>query len=186
MRVPLRCLGAYDSKLYRVSFLAGKGRYVLARLLLLFIVVPLVELVLLMVVADKTHWWFAVSLVIVTGIIGTLLARSQGSRAYRRIHDSISQGQIPTDSLIDAAMIFVAGALLLTPGMLTDMFGLSLLVPSCRDWYRRRLVRWFRARFTFHSESPEGPTSTTSKVIDSYVVPPATTTTVESGSDKPL
>lgn len=155
----------------------------LARLLLLFILVPLVELILLMYVADQTHWWFAASLVIVTGIIGTLLARSQGYRTYRRIHASMSQGQIPTDALIDAAMIFVAGALLLTPGMLTDAFGLSLLVPPCRRWYRRRLVNWFRARFTFQSESSEGPPPPNSKVIDSYVVPPKTTT-VESGSDE--
>jgi UPF0716 protein FxsA len=157
---------------------------VLARLLLLFILVPLVELILLMYVADKTHWWFAASLVIVTGIVGTLLARSQGSKTYRRIHASMSQGQIPTDALIDAAMIFVAGALLLTPGMLTDVLGLSLLVPTCRHWYRRRLVRWFRARFTFQAESSEGPLPANSEVIDSYVVPPKTTT-IESVADKP-
>ncbi len=155
----------------------------LARLLLLFIMVPLVELILLMYVADRTHWWFAASLVIVTGIVGTLLARSQGTKTYRRIHASMSQGQIPTDALIDAAMIFVAGALLVTPGILTDAFGLSLLVPSCRRWYRRRLVSWFRARFTFQAESSDGPLQAESEVIDSYVVPPKTST-VESGSDK--
>lgn len=160
----------------------------LARLLLLFIIVPLVELILLMYLADRTHWWFAVSLVIVTGLIGTLLARSQGYKTYRRIHESMSQGQIPTDALIDAAMIFVAGALLLTPGMLTDAFGLSLLVPPCRKWYRRRLVKWFRSRFTFQTESTEGPLPQSSKVIDSqvvdsYVVPPKTNS-VESSVDE--
>jgi len=156
---------------------------VLARLLLLFIVVPLVELILLLYVADITHWWFAVLLVIVTGIVGTLLARSQGTKTYRKIHSSMSQGQIPTDALIDAAMIFFAGALLLTPGMLTDAFGLSMLIPACRRWYHRRLVRWFRARFTFQSASSDGPLRAESEVIDSYVVPPKTSTT-ESASDE--
>jgi UPF0716 protein FxsA len=156
---------------------------VLARLLILFILVPLVELILLMFVADWTHPWIAISLVIVTGIIGTLLARSQGTKTYRRIHSSMSQGQIPTDALIDAAMIFVAGALLLTPGILTDAFGLSLLVPPCRRWYRRRLVSWFRSRFTFQTESSDGPLQIDSEVVDSYIVPPKTST-VESGSDK--
>jgi len=145
---------------------------VLARLLLLFILVPLVELILLMFVADQTHWWFAAGLVIVTGIAGTLLARSQGSKAFRRIQTSMSQGQIPTDALIDAAMIFVAGALLLTPGMLTDAVGLSLLVPICRRWYRRRFVRWFRARFTFQAASSDEVGQHDAEVIDSYVVPP--------------
>lgn len=157
----------------------------LARLLLLFILVPLVELILLMYLADRTHWWVAVSLVVVTGFTGTLLARSQGVKTYRRIHESMSQGQIPTDALIDAAMILVAGALLLTPGMLTDALGLSLLVPPCRKWYRRRLVRWFRSRFTFQMESSEGTLQTNSEVIDSYVVPPKTKT-LESGSDKSI
>jgi len=183
LRVSPSRFDAYDSKPNRIPYLAGKGRYVLARLLLLFILVPLVELSLLMYVAKKTDWWIAATLVIVTGIIGTMLARSQGVKTYRRIHLSMTQGQIPTDALIDAAMIFVAGALLLTPGMLTDLFGLSLLVPSCRSWYRRRLVRWFRARFTFQAESSDDPSPKSSEVIDSYVVPPKSTT-IESGSDK--
>ena len=153
----------------------------LARLLLLFILVPLVELILLLYVADITHRWFAVLLVIVTGIVGTLLARSQGTKTYRKIHASMSQGQIPTDALIDAAMIFVAGAFLLTPGMLTDAFGLSMLVPVCRRWYHRRLVKWFRARFTFQAVSSDGQPE--SKVIDSYVLP-SKTSTVESGPEE--
>ena len=154
----------------------------LARLLLLFILVPLVELILLLYLAEQTHRWFAVGLVVVTGIVGTLLARSQGTKTYRKIHASMSQGQVPTDALIDAAMIFVAGALLLTPGMLTDTVGLSLLIPQCRQWYRRRLITWFQARFTFHSESSDGPLPPESQVIDSYVVPPKSKT-MDANSD---
>ncbi len=161
----------------------------LARLLLLFVIVPLVELTLLSILADKTHWWVSVTLVVVTGFIGTLLARSQGAKTYRRIHEAISRGQIPTDALIDAGMILAAGALLLTPGMLTDVLGISLLVPWCRDWYRLRLVRWFRARFTVQTASTAERPAGRSEVVDSYVVPPKPTTieptTIESGSDEP-
>jgi UPF0716 protein FxsA len=69
-------------------------------------------------------------------------------------------------------MIFVAGALLLTPGILTDLFGLSLLVPFCRRFYRRRLVNWFRAHFTIQQVGPGQwqARSGRSQVIDSYVV----------------
>ena len=78
---------------------------------------------------------------------------------------------MPTDSLIDAVMIFVAGALLLTPGILTDIFGLSLLVPICRRFYRSRAKKWFRDRFQVTSfAGTSDPGFGESKVIDSYVV----------------
>jgi len=139
-------------------------------LLLLFIVVPFVELALLLKLAEVTSWLHTLGLVIVTGIVGTWLARSQGLRTYQKIQQSLSAGQMPTDSLIDAAMIFVAGALLLTPGILTDLFGFSLLFPLTRQLYRRWLVQRFKARFTVKTSVNGGPPQQSSQVIDSYVV----------------
>ena len=139
-------------------------------LLLLFIVVPFVELAILLKLADLTTWWHTLLLVIVTGIIGTWLARSQGLRTYHKIRQSLAAGQMPTDSLIDAAMIFVAGALLLTPGILTDLFGFSLLFPLTRSFYRRWLVQRFKARFTVQTTFRTDASQQTSEVIDSYVV----------------
>lgn len=139
-------------------------------LLLLFIVVPFVELALLLKLADMTSWWHTLLLVIVTGIIGTWLARSQGLRTYRKIQQSIAAGQMPTDSLIDAAMILVAGALLLTPGILTDLFGFSLLFPPTRRLYRHWLVKRFKARFAMQTTFRAGAPEQESEVIDSYVV----------------
>jgi UPF0716 protein FxsA len=147
----------------------------LAKLFLLFIVVPLTELVLLLKLADVTSWQFTLLVVIATGVAGSLLARSQGWKAYRRIQQELAAGRLPTEPLLDAVMIFVAGALLLTPGILTDLFGLSLLLPWCRLWYRKRAVAWFQSHFTAtrvvhdHWQSAPGR----SEVIDSYVVPPA-------------
>lgn len=139
-------------------------------LLLLFIVVPFVELALLLKLAELTSWWHTLLLVIVTGIVGTWLARSQGLRTYGKIQKSLAAGQMPTESLIDAAMIFVAGALLLTPGILTDVFGFSLLFPITRRLYRRSLVRYFKSRFTMQTTFRTNEPQQQSEIIDSYVV----------------
>jgi UPF0716 protein FxsA len=141
-------------------------------LLLLFIVVPFVELWLLLVISDYTGWQFTLGLVIVTGLAGAHLARRQGWRTLQRIRDELGQGKLPTDSLLDGMMILVAGALLLTPGILTDAVGLTLLIPPCRRRYRAWLVRWFKSRFHVQATT-SGFTDefqSRSKVIDSYVV----------------
>ncbi len=144
----------------------------LFRLLLLFILVPFVELWLLLWLADRTSWQHTLVLVIVTGIVGSLLARSQGWRTYTRIQRELAAGHVPGESLVDALMIFVAGALLLTPGILTDVFGLSLLIPFCRRFYRRRLVASFKSRFTLHQVAPGQWTATSGRanVVDCDVV----------------
>ena len=141
----------------------------LARLLLLFITVPLVELILLLWLAKKTDPLFTLMLVIVTGIVGAWLARVQGWRTYRRIQQELSKGRMPTESLWDAVMIFVAGAFLLTPGVLTDLFGLSLLVPACRRYYQRRLVEWVKSNVTVQTYPPR-TSPPTDQIIDSYVI----------------
>ena len=112
------------------------------RLLLLFILIPLVELALLLKLASVTTPLFTFGLVIVTGVLGASLARQQGATTFLRLQRDLSQGKIPAAALSDALMIFVAGALLLTPGILTDIFGFSLLVPLCRHAYRS----WLTAR----------------------------------------
>lgn len=123
----------------------------LLKLLLLFVFVPLAELALLLYLADVFSWQHTLLLVIATGVVGTLLARSQGWRTWVRIRDELAAGQMPAESLLDAVLIFVAGALLLTPGVLTDALGISLLIPWCRHHYRRRMVAWFKSRFTIRT-----------------------------------
>ena len=144
----------------------------LFKLLLLFIAVPFVELAILLYIADLTSWQWTLALVIATGVVGSLLARSQGWRTYERIQSELAAGRLPGQALLDALMIFVAGALLLTPGVLTDLVGLSLLIPPCRAFYRKHLVEWCKAHFHVQTPgygdgaSPPGR----SEVIDSYVV----------------
>lgn len=141
----------------------------LFKLFLLFVVVPLTELALLLILAHETHWLVSLGLVIFTGLLGAWLARGQGIAALRRIRETMTEGHVPTDPLLDAALIFFAGAMLLTPGILTDLFGISIMIPRCRRWYKTQLINWFKRSFrvqlTTASFAPSDP-----NVVDSYVV----------------
>ena len=128
-------------------------------------------MVLLLALTDATdNWLLTLLIVVVTGAVGAWLARLQGWRTYRKIQQELASGRMPTESLMDAVMIFVAGALLLTPGILTDCFGISLLLPPCRRFYRRRLVQWLKANVKIQEFSSIRPSTGGDRVIDSYVV----------------
>jgi len=131
----------------------------LLRLLLLLTVVPLVELALLLMLADATDWWFTIALVIVTGALGAALARHEGLRCWRRVHDEMAAGRLPGDPLLDALMILLAGALLVTPGVLTDLIGFGLLLPPFRRVVKRWAARRFQAHLTIVSQMGGGPAS---------------------------
>ena len=111
----------------------------LIRLILLFTVVPLIELYLLIQVGRYLGTLPTIMIVLITGIIGGLLARSQGLNVQRQIRADFQNGIIPTDSLFDGLFILIAGALLITPGMITDVFGFVLMVPGFRGWLKRWL-----------------------------------------------
>jgi len=121
----------------------------LLRLVLLFTLVPLVELVLLLILADEIGWQYTLGIVLGTGILGAYLARWQGAQCWRRVHEELEAGRLPGDPLLDGLMILLAGALLVTPGVLTDAVGFALLVPPARAVLRRRLKERFRARMHF-------------------------------------
>ena len=143
------------------------------RLLALFVIVPFVELVLLLKLANYTSISFTLGLIVLTGVVGTMLARHQGWRTMQSIRQQMESGKLPTGPLLDAAMIFFAGALLLTPGVLTDAFGLSLLIPFCRRFYRQRISGWIGRNFNVQSFNydPSGTRSPDDDdVVDSYVI----------------
>ena len=96
---------------------------------LLFVLVPIAELTLLLMIAEATHWWLSLLIVIATGFIGASLARHQGANAWRRLAADLRTGKLPTDSGLDAVLILIAGIVLITPGVLTDLVGIFLLVP---------------------------------------------------------
>ena len=109
------------------------------RLLILFTVVPLVELALLIKIGNLIGLWPTILIVIATGVLGAALARSQGTRAVSSIRVELAQGRAPTESLINGLLILVGGVVLLTPGLLTDILGFSLLVPFTRNWFKKEL-----------------------------------------------
>jgi len=113
-------------------------------LFLLFTVVPLVEITLLYYVGQAISWPATVGLVLLTGLVGVTLARWQGVRAVLRVHRRIARGQVPASELFDGLLILFAGLLLVTPGLLTDLLGFSLLIPPLRNLLKRGLSRWAR------------------------------------------
>jgi UPF0716 protein FxsA len=115
-------------------------------LVLLFIVIPLAELYVLIEVGRVIGSIEVIALIFLTGIVGAYLARSQGLYVYRSIQAELAAGRMPAARLVDGAMVLAGGLLLLTPGLITDAFGFSLLFPLTRDIYRRRLRRWFERR----------------------------------------
>jgi UPF0716 protein FxsA len=117
------------------------GLAVFAYLLLLFILVPLIELAVLIRLYHATNLLTTLAIVILTGVLGAALARRQGFEAWQRIQSQLSQGKPPASELLDGLLILIAGVLLVTPGILTDVVGFSLLVPSVRALLRGRLAR---------------------------------------------
>lgn len=120
----------------------------LARLMLLFVVVPLVELYLLITLANYTNLTFTFGLIFVTGIVGAALARWQGLRTVSRIQTEMAEGRPPAEAMMHGLCILIAGAFLLTPGILTDVVGFSLLIPPVRAWLARRIIRRWMSNYT--------------------------------------
>jgi UPF0716 protein FxsA len=135
----------------------SRRNQMLFRLLLLFTLLPLVELTLLAWLSAHTDWRLAVLFVIGTGVLGAWLIRSQGWRAWVRIRDELARGQVPAESIQDGLLILVAGLLLITPGVLTDIVGVLLLVPPVRRIVRLWLRRRWQGRFVVRSFGTAGP-----------------------------
>jgi len=128
------------------------------RLLVLFTVVPLVELSLLIRIGRTIDVGPTIALVVLTGVAGAALAKHQGLRTLRHIQAELAAGGIPGKQLVDGVMILAAGLLLVTPGVITDGVGFALLVPPARALLRRRLTAWFRKRMVI--VDPRGPDAT--------------------------
>ena len=112
-----------------------------------FIVVPIIEIILFYVIGTQIGIWWTLALVVVTAFIGSWLVSRQGRATWLRFREELADGGVPTGPLVHGALILVAGALLLTPGFLTDAVGLALLVPAVREWIRRWGTRFVAAKW---------------------------------------
>ena len=117
-----------------------------ARLALLFVLVPAVELALLYQLAGVIGFWPEVGLIVLTGLAGAALARYQGRETLRRLRAGMAAGRPPADAAVDGVLILIAGALLLTPGLLTDAAGFSLLIPGLRRGVKRAVAAGLKNR----------------------------------------
>jgi UPF0716 protein FxsA len=113
----------------------------LLALLAVFILVPLAELYVILKVGDAIGVLWTVALLLVDSVLGTVLFRSQGRTVWRRFNETMSAGRVPHRELIDGVLIIFGGAFLITPGFITDILGLLLLVPPTRSVIRRLILR---------------------------------------------
>jgi UPF0716 protein FxsA len=112
------------------------------RLAVLFVLVPVIELMLLIRMGQWLGFWPTVAFVVLTGWAGATLARVEGLRVLARFQQELAMGRIPGQAILDGAAVLMGGAFLLAPGVLTDLTGLALLFPPTR----RIIQRWVRKR----------------------------------------
>ena len=116
----------------------------LVALVIALVVVPLVELFVIIQVGEWIGYGPTILLLVAISIAGGLLVKRQGLGAWRRAQAQLRAGEMPAAELVDGALVLVAGALLLTPGFVTDAIGLLLLIPAVR-FFPRRWARNHRA-----------------------------------------
>ncbi len=116
----------------------------MGRLLLLFILVPAVELALLIEIGGHIGTLATLGIIAGTGILGAALARHQGLGILKTIRQEMNAGRLPATSMIDGIMVLLAGAVLMTPGILTDALGFLILIPLTRKWIRDALWNWLK------------------------------------------
>lgn len=144
------------------------------KLLLLFILVPLAELYLFMTLGVALGGWNTLAIVIITAFIGAALTKSQGRIAMAKFQQATSEGRMPHKEALDGLMILLAGAVLLTPGFLTDAVGFLLLVPPfravVRNFFAERLKGKIKVVAPGFPPRPQEEAKPPSKLDDGNVI----------------
>src|SRR3954471_17877366 len=110
-------------------------------LIVIFIIVPIAELYVIFKIGDAIGWAPTLALLVVDSLLGTWLLRSQGRSVWRRFQDTMQAGRVPHREVFDGVLVIFGAAFLITPGFLTDIVGVLLLVPPTRAVLRRWLIR---------------------------------------------
>ncbi|MBO84331.1 MAG: hypothetical protein CL927_03140 [Deltaproteobacteria bacterium] len=138
----------------------------LVRLLLLMTVVPAIELYLLMQLADVMGIVETITLIVVTGTVGASLAKREGYGVINQLREDLQKGLPPADRLVEGLLVLVGGTLLITPGVLTDLAGFSLIFPFTRRWLAPRVKAWAAAKVNLkavHFGGAAGPRQPTAR-----------------------
>ena len=119
-------------------------------LLIALLVIPLLEIYVLLQVRDVIGGGWTIVALLTVSILGAWLLKREGVATWRRLRETLARGSMPTAEVTDGAMILVGGALMLTPGFITDIFGLLLILPPSRATlkgaFRRLIGGWFMTR----------------------------------------
>jgi UPF0716 protein FxsA len=116
-------------------------------LLVVFIVVPLAELYVILRVGDWLEWHWTILLLAADSVIGAVLLKAQGRTVWRRFNSELERGRMPHREVIDGVLVIFGGAFLVTPGFITDLVGLLLLLPPTRSVFRGIVIRRLGRRF---------------------------------------
>jgi UPF0716 protein FxsA len=117
-------------------------------LVVLFIAIPIIELAVIIQVGEAIGVWWTIALLVADSLLGSLLMRSQGRSVWRRFNEALTAGRAPAREVADGVLVIFGGALLLTPGFVTDIFGLLFLLPPTRAVIRRVFLREAMRRIT--------------------------------------
>ena len=115
-------------------------------LLLALVITPIVEIAVFIQIGGLIGLWPTLAIVVITAVAGTALLRAQGLATLARARESLARGEFPVRQVFDGACLLVAGALLLTPGFVTDGVGLALFLPPVRELLRRWVLTSGRIR----------------------------------------
>jgi UPF0716 protein FxsA len=126
-------------------------------LVALFILVPIAELAVIIQVGQAIGVWWTILLLIADSILGSLLMRAQGRVAWRRFNEAVRAARVPAREVADGVLVIFGGALLLTPGFLTDIVGLLFLLPPTRAVIRRVFLRQALKRITVSMTTVQTP-----------------------------
>jgi len=129
-------------------------------LALIFFGVPLLEILVLIRVGQAIGPWWTILLLVIDSILGSWLIRHEGGRAWQALTESLDSGRMPARELADGALILVGGTLMLSPGFVTDAFGILLILPVTRPLFRRLLTGVVTRRLVVLGTGP-GPGQTT-------------------------
>jgi UPF0716 protein FxsA len=144
-------------------------------LVAIFILLPLAELYVILKVGDAIGAVWTILLLAADSVLGSMLLRAQGRSVWRRFNDALAAGRMPHRELIDGVLVIFGGAFLITPGFITDVIGLFLLVPPTRSLVRRVLARRLGRRVGLGGAGdprPSGEPFDVEGTASEYDVPP--------------
>jgi len=139
-------------------------------LLIIFVLVPILELAVIIQVGQEIGVWWTIAILIADAVLGSLLLRSQGRIAWRRFNVTLQAGRPPAREVLDGVLVIFGGAFLLTPGFITDIFGVIFLLPPTRAIVRRLLVRRFSERMIVSAHTRAGTWTTRPGDVDGTAV----------------